>query len=272
MSTPEKNIIETALEAGRQLTLDTIYENGTPMLLIPKDYTLQRLDDLRDWPIRIQQSTRHTTAQSFINYFRTYADEDSAIFIDEINHQSALAILDYHAPAQADWKQHTAVFDLVKTPEWETWLQHNKKPKTQAEFGAFIEDNLPDIVAPTGAEMLEIALGIQAKTEVKFSSGIRLDNGQTQLTYNETIDGAAGAKGQLKIPEKFSIGLKLFRGDAPYQLDARLRYRIKDGNLSIWYELIRPHITVDANINDTIALIEQGINNVGHIYRGTPGA
>lgn len=266
MST-EKNIIDTVIEAIRAgMIFETSYENGTPFLLAPDNFKLHQLDQLRELPIRTEQQTRHTTAQSFIDYYNHYATNESAIFIDEIDNRF-IAVLDFHAAEYANWKKHISTFELKQTPEWSAWKSSDKKQMTQEQFAEFIESNLLEIITPPGADMLEIAHSIQAKSSVKFSKSIRLDNGQTQLQYHEVIDGTAGAAGQLKIPEKFTIGLKLFRGGAPYQMDARLRYRIKDGNLALWYELIRQQTVIDANINDTTQLIEQSVG-IGKIYRG----
>ncbi len=113
--------------------------------------------------------------------------------------------------------------------------------------------------------MLEIALSMQAKTKVAFEKATRLDNGQVHFVYREEIDGKAGANGQFKIPEKFIIGLKLFEGGSHYQLDAKLRYRINNGALSIWYELIRPHKTIEANLQDTKVKILEAIKG-GQFY------
>jgi uncharacterized protein YfdQ (DUF2303 family) len=188
------------------------------------------------------------------------------IFIDK-DKATFKAIIDYHAVDTPNNTNHTAEFALKKTPEWGNWLSNNKKAMNQEDFGRFIEDNLEEIIEPTGATMLEIALSIQARTDTKFTSSQRLDNGQIQLQYHEEINGTAGNKGLLQIPQTFTIGLKLFEGGEPYKIEARLRYRIKEGNLAMWYELIRPHKTVDANIEDTTSLIANSIQ-AGQIYYG----
>lgn len=259
------NGIQAAIEAGKQLATQPFNINGTPMLVIPDHHHLKQLNAYRDHPLRIEQHTKHTTAVSFVDYFNKFAEPNSVIFIDQ---ESAIfySIIDYHGDLPGN-NAHTAVFTLEKTQEWQNWLNNNKKAMNQEDFGRFIEDNLEEIITPNGAEMLEIALSIQAKTDTKFSSAQRLDNGQIQLAYHEEINGSAGAKGQLKIPQTFTIGLKLFEGGEPYQLEARLRYRIKEGSLSLWYELIRPHKTIDANIADTTTLIANSMAT-GQIYYG----
>lgn len=93
---------------------------------------------------------------------------------------------------------------------------------------------------------LEVARNLQAKKAVNFSSAIRLSNGEQQFTYAETIDGSS-AKGTIKVPEEFTLGIPVFLGGVLYEVRARLRYRIHEGQLQLWYELYRPeHIEQDA--------------------------
>lgn len=259
--------IETAVHIGRQLELQTktpVNLNGTPFLVIPNDHHIHFYDDRRELPVRIQKTVTLTTADSFLAYYQKFATATTALFLNTATNVFT-AIFDYHHPANPNWCEHKAIFELKQTVEWDEWKKHDGSKMTQEEFGHFIEKNLPDIIDPVGAEMLEIALSLQAKTKIAFEKATRLDNGQISFAYREEIDGKAGANGQLKIPEKFTIGLQLFEGRSHYQLDARFRYRITNGNLSIWYELIRPHKTVDANLNDTKFKILEAIKD-GQFY------
>ena len=88
--------------------------------------------------------------------------------------------------------------------------------------------------------MLDMATTIQAKTDINFSSAKRLQNGQVQLQYTETIDARAGANGALEIPKEFTLGLRIFKNGGGYRLKARLKYRLNAGTLKFWYELDRP--------------------------------
>ena len=91
--------------------------------------------------------------------------------------------------------------------------------------------------------MIQVSLYLEAKSQVSFSSGIRLQNGQTQLTYVEKIDATTGADGKMAIPERFALGLSPFRGSDRYEVRARLKYRISPaGRLGLRYELERTHI------------------------------
>ena len=139
---------------------------------------------------------------------------------------------------------------------------------TQEAFAIFIEDHLPDIVDPPAAEMAEIARGLSVNINVKFAKAIRLDNGETQLMYVEEIGGSSGAKGQLKIPQVIKLGLPLFKGGDTYAVEARFRYRIKDGTLSMWYELVR----IDRLIADAIEGMAMAVkeHTAPAVYFGAP--
>lgn len=133
-----------------------------------------------------------------------------------------------------------ATFTIAQTVEWATWQANNGKRKTQQEFAEFIEDNSADIFDPSAADMMMVARELEAKKEVNFASAVRLDNGQTQFHYSEETRGTVG-KGKLEIPEFFKIRLRAYLGAPPVEVMARLRYRIAENKLSMWYDLLRPH-------------------------------
>ena len=82
------------------------------------------------------------------------------------------------------------------------------------------------------------------------------------MTYQEEIQGSAGAAGQLTIPQKIKIALKIFRGDsAAYAIEANFRYRVKEGKLTMWYELIRPHLAKDDAVKNIVSIIKAGIGD-----------
>ena len=245
------------IDNGKQLAHADIKEfHSIPALVIPRDCEIKLFPDLRETPLRIDEVVNHATAQSFIDYWTAYKNDNSAIFVNTTDN-IFLAIFDYHN-TESNWKKHHSLFKLKKTVEWKTWQENDKKAMNQHDFGMFIEQNLEEIIDPVGAEMQEIAMSLQAKSKVNFEKATRLDNGQTQFVYQETIEAKAGQNGQFKIPQQFTIGLKLFEGGEAYKMEAKFRYRIKDGNLAIWYELMRPHKTIEANLNDTLELIKAG--------------
>tara|TARA_R110002167_G_scaffold188319_1_gene389858 strand:+ start:32046 stop:32888 length:843 start_codon:yes stop_codon:yes gene_type:complete len=250
---------------------------GLPVLVTPEHLsvnfqTLAELDEFRETPRHLEASVELHTAQSFIDYVNDYADANTAIFVDEEN-AKFVAVLDYHKDTTSPRHcNHTATFQCKKTDEWSVWMRHDCDKMSQEEFALFIEDNADEIASPSSAEMLEIALTIKANTTCEFRQSQRLDNGQVQLTYNEVIDGRAGAAGQLEIPQEITIGMQPFQGSESYTRKARFRYRINHGKLAMWYDLLRPNKCIEEAVKDTLSKIKNPDNGVkvSQFYFGIP--
>ena len=258
----------TALyELGTNIPIRTDYQ-GIPVFVVPNNMKVETLSNLVEQqlerPYQLQQKVNMLSIESFIDYFNRFATESSTIFVDD-NASKFTAVLDYHdSPTEPKHKRHTATYVCPKTTEWNSWTKHNNEKFSQEDFALFIEENLREISNPNGAQMLEIASTLKAKKTSDFKSGIRLDNGEVQFNFTETINGAAGITGQLSIPEKFELVLQPFLKGAAYEVEARFRYRINQGQLVLWYTLIRPHAIIFAAFDDCVKKLTEGINQ-GHV-------
>ncbi|MFD7410131.1 DUF2303 family protein [Kitasatospora purpeofusca] len=196
-------------------------------------------DDYSEAPAR---KTGHVTVRdvpSFLSYFRKHSDANSEVFADS-ERLTITAVLDAHTSDTARWGQHRLALSLRTTAAWGQWLARDGKLMTQDEFAEFLEDHLAELVEPSAAEMLEIAQSIQGTTKCEFQSGTRLQSGQRQLSFVETTTAKAGQRGQLTIPEVFTIALQPFEGGTGYKLNARFRYRIEGNGLRLGFKLDRP--------------------------------
>lgn len=155
------------------------------------------------------------------------------------------------------WRDHRASFTAELTPEYTLWSRNNKRKMPQAEFAEFIEDNIADLQGAEGTNLLAVATTIQASTGIAFSSARRLQDGQTQLTYNETIDAKAGTDGALKIPQMFELGLRLFKNGPGFKIKARLKYRLGGGAVNFWYELDRPERALEAAFDEYVQAVRE---------------
>lgn len=255
--------IAAAIEAGKQLgKLKEIIHDGSRFVAVPKGYELRELPNVNGVPAHIREVEKVGTAEAFIAYFQRFADESSVAFVDIPNAQFT-GVIDYHETDvlgnKASLCAHRVVFAAPETAEWQAWRKNNAQDMSQEDFAQFIEDMAPDLIEPDAATMLEVASTLQATTEVSFHRAIRLDNGQTQLHYNQQINGSAGEQGRLTIPTVIKIGVQFFRGGSRYELDARFRYRLRNGGVKLRYELVRPDKAVEAALHDLIAAIEIGI-------------
>jgi len=197
------------------------------------------LEQYADKPSRIKEDITLCEIESFVDYYQRFADDNSIIKAD-LCHRRFTAVFDYHSPDKPAWQSHTCSLECKTSTEWDTWRHSNGNKFNQVDFAEFIETNSIDIVDPAASVMLEIALTLQANKKVKFNSGVRLDNGQIQLGYHEVLEGSAGKKGDLKIPDKFKLALRVFQGGEKYSVECHLRYRINDGRLTFFYQIIRP--------------------------------
>lgn len=262
--------LTTAIEFGKKQVISTEYK-GTPVFIVPNDMKLVTLENLVEQqlprPYKLKQTVELLTEDSFVDYFNRYATESSTIFVDDKEGQLT-AVLDYHdTPDQPAWKNHYATYKCPQTKEWGNWTKNNNNKMTQEEFALFIEENVREIFEPNGAEMMQIAATLKAKNNVDFRSSTRLDNGEVQFMYTETIQGQAGVNGQLSIPEKFKLALSPFLKGTAYEIEARLRYRINPSGLQMWYTLIRPHTFADHAFTEIVARIKEQTTK-GHLVHG----
>lgn len=234
-----------------------IEQNGSVFMLVPDAYELKNVtqDIAKALPYapRKMGTCVLLDIDSFIKYCKDQDVGKGYIYADVRAKNFTAVFNDYRSvekTLQTGWRDHRASFSPVHTPEATIWLNANKKAMDQAAFSEFLEDNAADIGAfkgmPTADDLLTVAGTLSSKTSIHFNSSRRLDNGQVQLTYNETIDSKAGAAGTLEIPRTFALALRLFEGDKTgYRLDARLKYRLNSGSVKFWYELDRPERAID---------------------------
>jgi len=237
-----------------------------PFIVIPDNGRVHTFEEVLERPLQLEQSVKLDTAKDFIKYVDRFADRDSIIFVNVLGGRLK-AVLDYHevedksddgVAATPRHGKHVANFVVEKTSEFKKIEANSGEKFTQTQFALFLEDVMPYINKPAAAELYEIVQTLNAKTNVDFKSGIRTDNGQVQLQYNETIEARAGTAGNLTIPEQIVFGIQVHRGGEHYALPARFRYRIKDGAITFWYDLDQLEKAIEKSMEDTVDYIRNG--------------
>ncbi len=161
---------------------------------------------------------------------------------------------------------------LATTDTWDEWMGANKRKMGQQAFAEFIEDHIPDIADPPGAQLLEMATTLDAKKNATFSSSIRLQTGARQFSYVEDVSGTT-QKGTVQIPELFQLALEPFAGAGKYQVPARLRYSLESGHLLLHYHIIRSEDIIRTAFADVRATIADGLKSDDiAMLAGTPPA
>ena len=85
------------------------------------------------------------------------------------------------------------------------------------------------MVAPSAAELKEVALTLEASASHTFKSTKRLKDGAGEHVWKVEMQTNAGHNGELEVPERISIRVPLWEGAEPIILDLRFRIRIRDG-------------------------------------------
>ena len=227
-------------------------EEGTASYaVVPKGYELKSLEEFLPRPLRVREEVALQDADSFIVYVNDFKTTPASRIFFNSPEETFVAVLDYHDGDVASWCSHLATFKPRRTEEFNTWVGSNRKGMSQVDFARFLEENLPDIAEPNSAEFLQMALTFEAKKSVEFSSGVRLANGTIQFQYDEVVRGTA-QKGTMEVPETFVLGIAIFDGRVPsdregeppkkgpyYKLPVRLRWRLDQGKVTFWYEIVR---------------------------------
>lgn len=279
---PKENLAQTmAKEMKGPVEIISKMEAHVRRVAVPPGWSIDTFDEesLLAAPRRKRGLVRLTETGSFIDYVKRHGSLDTCTVwckADYAKGQIAFqAIINDHGeePGQAHWRDHRALYEPEFSQEWKTWTANNGKgqPFTQFEFANFIEVNNKDIAAtegmPTGAQMLEMALNMEANQDVRFKSAIRLQNGGVDLNYVSNDDAQTITR--MKLFERFSIGIPVFVNDEPYRIDARLRYRVRDGKLTFWYELVRPDLVLGAATATTVQAIQSQVGKP--FFFGEPG-
>lgn len=254
-----KDAFEAGKEAAAKEAVVTTVQIGDRLYaVVPTGKSVQSFEAHAQTPTSKRGAVQVFDVESFVDYVNQHKTPHTRIFADgQGDGLPIVAVLDHHAEDAPGWGRHRITLSARTTQEWDDWTEIDGTGKNQVEFAEFIENHLQDIASPTGAAVLEMVKTLEVKRGVNFSSAIRLDNGQTQLLYDETIQGSA-QKGSVQIPDQFVLGLKPFEGADSYRVTARFRYRLSHGSVSLWVDLIQPEKVLDAAFTERVAQVKAG--------------
>lgn len=255
--------------AGEALRID----GGRPYRLTEDDKVVS-LEGFLKRPINRRGEIKVYDAPSFVGYVNRFQNDASVIFVDKVG-TTLTGVLDYHEADKdglADWGRHRVVLALRQTRQWQLWVSQNKQAMSQAAFATFMEENIPDIAEPPGAEIVEMARTLVAKKDVAFESNIlRQTDGSFKFFYMENVQGATH-RADLKIPDHFTLMLTPFEGSDQYRVVARFRFRLGDGGkLSLSYELVRIEDVLEDAFQKAAETIVNGVEGTFFVNGPAPG-
>ncbi len=230
-----------------------------PFAYVPSGYRVEDLASFCSLPHRHTGTVSVDDAASFILYVNRHRNDGSLTYCDaklQSGDVTFVGVLNDHSTGSAGWRDHRVTYVVPKSEEWKRWTAKNKQAFSQAEFAEFLENNMKDIASadglPSGADMLAMALSMEINQDARFKSSIRLQSGGVEMTFVDKEDDATLKR--MQVFDRFALGIAPFLNGQAYRLVARLRYRVKEAALLLWYDLIRPDLVVQ---DATKALIEQ---------------
>ncbi len=253
------------------------------VLLLPKGMAAVSVKPFMD-PWRTQPERREGTAAmtdlaSFIAHAKRNKDEASALFAEGAGMSARLlAIYDYHLIAgpqaitygtkdgvqaveretdnPARWCGHRCGYDFPMSDEWRAWFGQSGEKMGQADFAAFLEEHIADLIPPPNAKDLEktnaakiakhygaiggpdklmaVARGLKVTSTEKVEQSQNLQTGEIQVTYSQDH-----GDGKVKVPGLFFIVIPVFQNGTAYRIAVRLRYRLSQGAVIWFFELYR---------------------------------
>jgi len=260
----EARAIAALAAAGQQ----PLVVEGVPVLILPEGYRLHQMDHLAAAPARKKGNTVLNDLASLIDVVKEQKTPSTHLY-GTLNPPSFVAVFNDTHDA-AGWGDHKASYTPPVSPEWLNWIKFNGTKQDQAALAQFIEDNVDDVVEPEGALLLEICRTLQAKKDVNFVSHTRASDGSVAFTYDEDVKGSSPVRGGMAIPEQFIIGIPVFENGDRWRVTVRLRYRLAGGQLTMWYELVRPHKVIEVAVKDIREKLAAGTEL--HVLNGTPPA
>lgn len=170
--------------------------------------------------------------------------------------------------SSAGWRDHLVQFGMAFSTEYNLWVKSDGKPMDQMDFAHFIDENMPDFITPSGADMLQLATNFKSARDVRFDSKIKMQGGDVQLSYHDVENGGAGAAHSASMPETIKIAIPVWHGlgQKKYEFEAKLRYRVSEGTLQLHYKLIRPQKVVDQAFQDVVDEVKAGCKDVPLLF------
>lgn len=262
----DENLVETAMNAGILIASPQDPETNTYTTL-PRGATLVDLERLRSTPRRITADVSVVSVESFLQYhgkFRSFAT------IIMTNAQAALARaraqdqqlpdvhftahLNYHMADKPSWDSHRLTLKLLRTREWSAWTGINRRKMNQEQFTTFVRENMPDIVEPDAATLMEILERFEVREEVNFISATDVAGNNVQFMFEKT---SSAAKGGVTMPKAITLAVRVFEGMDAYRVPVDLRWRLHERKLELWIDMVRFHrferdavATVEAQIRE----------------------
>lgn len=221
-----------------------------PILIKDSDGCFDDLEDYLTKPTRIRLDENLTNFASFVEACDTRLDKEEAAIYTRIIDKPKFNDFKFTAFAKdcrngsPEWRNDFIFrFDGLFTKHTRDWLARDEYEMDQNVFALFIDKHLDDIrcreedrkLYPSQIELFNFVTTLQDSKNDRFSRKVNIQNGDVSVSLERESDD--GTKQQLKLFERFPIVLQIYEGFPEYQVEAKLRFRIRDGQVYFFYDI-----------------------------------
>lgn len=211
-----------------------------------------------------QQASLPLTEQSTSNQGQGNSSDNPVIFANR-NSLSFTAFLDYHRAGSPSWCRHSVVVAYKDSHQFARWKANNGRKMGQEEFATFLDENVTDIINPTGAEVVTFASHLEVTRTERFKEARNLANGEVNFTFTNESSGDSA----VKFPTEMTLSIPLWINGDRIALRAKLFYRVIEGKLTFWYKLMHLEETIDHLFGEDVTWLEEATQSTATVYVGT---
>lgn len=210
----------------------------------PDGHQLIHIEDLElrfPRPVTKRAAVEVFTPDALIAYAERHIDEVTTTLWADVAAGRIAVIFNDHGNVDdiAGWADHRAALTMRRSEEWEAWVGIAGQWMAQHDLALFIEEHLEDIAEPDGSTLLELTQTFHATSQATFTSTRRLADGTQHLVWKEDVAAHAGRDHQTAIPTDLALRLRPWLGCEPDTIDAKFRFRVRDGQLALRVDLLR---------------------------------
>ena len=204
------------------------------------------LDQHLPHPRRPKGVTKHDTLASIIDHAKRHsAPEGSVAFCSLTGLTPRLTVVYNDHPADfehAGWRDWRSVYEFPFSDAWQRWNGAAGRTLSVQEFAQLLEDGIADIRDPSsvpdapkleGVEyakpstLLTLAEGLSVHVDQQVVHYQRLASGASQISFAEKHETIVNGE-PVTLPGGFLLAIPVFVGGLAYPVPVRLRYRVKD--------------------------------------------
>lgn len=245
-----------------------------------------QIEAYRQGPKRRSGEAVATTLESFIDLLLRHASEtETAVFAATTYPDLKLtAVINYDTKDKvAGHKDHRIRYSFPITPEMKAWLDKDAKPFEQAEFAEWLEEHCAELASADDVErlhyedlfkerfaepshLIELSRDLEISVGGKVKQNIRLASGERSLVFEETHSDRNGQP--ISIPGLFMISVAAWVDGTPVRIPARLRYRVRGGDIQWAYQLYRPNIALRDQVKKDLETVKEKTSLP--VFQGAP--